>query len=98
MKTARLFLGVVLSSCVLFVVACTGNDSTQQCKDEVSVVKGESAIVCEKTGKTVVACCNGSQCKYEVDPSNVNDETVFACKQSDCKDAAEKVTAYCSGH
>jgi hypothetical protein len=85
MKTARLFLGVVLSSCVLFVVACTGNDSTKKCQDE----KG---FTCEKSGTTVEACCDGSQCTYKVDGE------VFECKLSDCKDAAEKVLAYCTGH
>jgi hypothetical protein len=85
MKTARLFLGVVLSSCVLFVVACTGNDSTENCQDS----KG---FTCEKSGTTVRECCNGSQCSYKVD------DQVFECKLSDCKEAAEKATAYCAGH
>jgi hypothetical protein len=90
MKTARLFLGVVLSSCVLFSAACTGNDSKSECK--------EDGFKCEKSGTMVVVCCLGSQCEYQVDGE------VFGCYDqagklgTDCQSASEKVVEHCKVH
>ena len=60
-------------------------------KDDDDGLNCQDAILCERNGQMIKACCNkeGTQCEYQT-----GDQT-FPCNGTNCTDAANSVANYC---